>query len=120
MRKKGGRNMINEERRRHRRMELSSSLLIKGLNGTEENVQIEVVNISKSGIGFICEMELNADIIYEAFLTIWMKENIHAFIQIVRTEKVEENIYKYGAVFIGMSEMDSFRIEVFDTMENFG
>ena len=65
-------------------------------------------------------MELNADIIYEAFLTIWMKENIHAFIQIVRTEKVEENIYKYGAVFIGMSEMDSFRIEVFDTMENFG
>ena len=120
MRKKGGRNMINEERRKHRRMELSSSLLIKGINGTEENVQIEVVNISKTGIGFICEMELNADISYEAFLTIWMKENIHAFIQIVRTEKVEENIYKYGAVFIGMSEMDSFRIEVFDTMENFG
>ena len=98
--------MIMEERRKHRRMELSSSILIKNLNGKEENVQIEVVNISKTGIGFTCESELNSDTIYETFLTIWMKETIHAFIQIVRMERLDEKQYRYGAVFIGMSEMD--------------
>ena len=36
--------------------------------------------------------------------------------EIVRIEKLDEKRYNYGAVFIGMSEMDSMRIEVFDTM----
>lgn len=108
--------MINEERRKHRRMGLSASLLIRNLSGTEENVQIEVINVSKTGIGFICESELSTDTIYEAYLTIWMKESIHAFIQVVRTEKLDDGIYRCGAVFIGMSEMDSIRIEVFDAM----
>lgn len=105
-----------EERRKYRRMELSSRLVIKNLNGTEESIPIEVVNVSKKGIGFICENELNADTVYEAYLTIWMKENIHAFMEIVRIEKLDEKRYSYGAIFIGMSEMDSMRIEVFDTM----
>ncbi len=105
-----------EERRKHRRMELSSRLLIKNLNGGEENIPIEVVNVSKTGIGFICENELEANTVYEAYLTIWMKENIHAFLEIVRIEKLDEKRYSYGAIFIGMSEMDSMRIEVFDTM----
>lgn len=105
-----------EERRKYRRMDLSSHLLIKNMNGTEENVPIEVVNVSKTGIGFICGNELSSDTIYEAYLTIWMKENIHAFMEIVRIEKLNDKQYSYGAIFIGMSEMDSMRIEVFDTM----
>ena len=105
-----------EERRRYRRMELSSHLVIKNLNGADESIPIEVVNVSKKGIGFICENELNAGTVYEAYLTIWMKEHIHAFMEIVRIEKLDEKRYNYGAVFIGMSEMDSMRIEVFDTM----
>ena len=88
-------------------MELSSHLVIKNLNGAEESIPIEVVNVSKKGIGFICENELNAETVYEAYLTIWMKEHI---------QKLDEKRYNYGAVFIGMSEMDSMRIEVFDTM----
>lgn len=99
-------------------MELSSRLLIKNLTGDmKEEVAIEVADMSKSGVGFICENLLNIGTVYEAFLTIWMKESIHAFLEIVRVEKVGDNKYSYGAVFIGMSEMDSKRIEVFDTME---
>lgn len=105
-----------EERRKYRRMELSSRLVIKNLGGTEEEVPIEVVDVSKTGIGFTCENELNTDTVYEVYLTIWMKENIHAFMEITRIEKIDEKRYSYGAVFIGMSEMDSMRIEVFDTM----
>lgn len=105
-----------EERRKYRRMELSSHLVIKNLNGIEEEIPIEVVNVSKTGLGFICEKELNSSTVYEAWLIIWMKESIHAFMEIVRIEKIDEKRYSYGAIFIGMSEMDSMRIEVFDTM----
>ena len=52
-----------EERRKYRRMELASHLVIKNLNGTEKEVPIEVVNVSKTGIGFICENELNSNTI---------------------------------------------------------
>lgn len=107
------------ERRKNRRMELTSKLLIKNLSGTaEEEMLIEITDVSKAGVGFTCDSPLNIGTVYEAFLTIWMKESIHAFLEIVRIEKIEDNKYNYGAIFIGMSEMDTKRIEVFDTMEN--
>ena len=108
-----------EERRKNRRMELISKLLIKNLSGSrEEEVTREITEVSKTGVGFICDSSLNIGTVYEAFLTIWMKETIHAFLEIVRIEKLEDNKYSYGSIFIGMSEMDKKRIEVFDTMEN--
>lgn len=108
-----------EERRKNRRMELTSKLLIKNLSGSaEEEVTIEITDVSKTGVGFICDSPLNIGTVYEAFLTIWMKETIHAFLEIVRIEKLEDNKYSYGAIFIGMAEMDKKRIEVFDTMGN--
>ena len=105
-----------EERRKSRRMELESRLLIKNLRGAAEEVAIEISDLSKSGVGFVCEIQLDIGNVYEAFLTIWMKESIHAFLEIVRVEKLADHQYHYGAVFIGMSEMDTRRIEVFDTM----
>ena len=108
-----------EERRKNRRMELASKLLIKNLSGsTEEEVTIEITDVSKTGVGFICDSPLNIGTVYEAFLTIWMKETIQVFLEIVRIEKLEDNKYSYGTIFIGMSEMDKKRIEVFDTMGN--
>ena len=108
-----------EERRKNRRMELTSKLLIKNLSGaTEEEVSIEITDVSKTGVGFNCNSPLNIGTVYEAFLTIWMKETIHVFLEIVRIEKLEDNKYSYGTIFIGMSEMDKKRIEVFDTMGN--
>ena len=40
---------------------------------------------------------------------------IHAFLQIVRIE-LKAGGYGYGAIFIGMPEMDSARIEVYQTI----
>lgn len=106
-----------EERRKNRRMELSSKLLIKNLNGTEqEEVAIEVLDVSKTGIGFICDSELTIGSVYEAYLTIWMKEQLHVFLEIIRMEKMDDGRYSCGAIFIGMAEMDSKRIETYDTI----
>lgn len=107
-----------EERRRSRRMELDAKLLVKRLDGdVEEEVIIEVIDISKTGIGFNCKKALTIGAVYEAYLTIWTKEIIHCFIEIVRIEK-KADTFMYGGIFIGMPEMDMKRIETYETIES--
>lgn len=106
-----------EERRKAKRMELTSKLLMKRLdNQKTEEVDIEVLDVSKSGVGFTCKEPLTIGAIYEAYLTIWTKEVLHAVLEIVRIEKKEDTI-AYGAVFVGLPEMDAFRIETYQTVE---
>ncbi len=106
-----------EERRKAKRTELTSKLLMKRLdNQKTEEVDIEVLDVSKSGVGFTCKEPLTIGAIYEAYLTIWTKEVLHAVLEIVRIEKKEDTI-AYGAVFVGLPEMDAFRIETYQTVE---
>lgn len=105
-----------EDRRRSKRTELESKLVIKRLDdGKDEEVSIELIDLSRSGAGFICEETLTIGAVYEAFLQIWTKEVLHAFLQIVRIE-LEGSKLNYGAIFIGMSESDASRIEVYQTV----
>lgn len=106
-----------EEKRKSKRTELVSRLLLKRLDGKEtEEVSIEIEDLSKNGLGFYCEQPLMIGAVYEGFLTIWTKESIHAFMEIVRIEK-KQNTYLYGAIFVGMPMMDAARIEVYQTVE---
>lgn len=107
-----------EERRRSLRRELKSKLLVKRLDSdTKEEIGVEVKNVSKTGIGFYCDEVLNIGSVYETFLTIWTKEVIHAFVEIVRIEKAD-NTFEYGGLFIGMPEMDLQRIEVYNVVND--
>lgn len=105
-----------EERRKSKRTELKSKLIMKRLGGDQpQEVGIDITDLSKSGIGFTCDEPLLIGNVYETFLTIWTKEVIHAFLEIVRIEKIE-GTFAYGAFFVGMPEMDSSRIEVYQTV----
>ncbi len=107
-----------EERRRANRRKLVSKLVVKRLDRNEQKeVEIDIVDVSKSGIGFQCEQLLGIGAVYEGFLRIWTQEVIHAFLEIVRIEKKEEGFH-YGAIFIGMPASDASRIEVYDTVES--
>ncbi len=101
-------------------MNLASRLVMKRLDNPVqgEDVAIEVTDVSKSGVGFTCTEILTIGAVYESFLTIWTKEVLHAFLEIVRIEKKEDGIFEYGAIFIGMPEMDAARIETYNTMES--
>lgn len=101
-------------------MNLASRLVMKRLDNPVqgEDVAIEVTDVSKSGVGFICTEILTIGAVYESFLTIWTKEVLHAFLEIVRIEKKEDDIFEYGAIFIGMPEMDAARIETYNTIES--
>ena len=106
------------ERRRSKRMDLNSKLLVKRLSsGEPEEVSIDVQNVSKTGIGFTSTEPLGIGAVYEGYLTIWTKEVLHAFIEIVRIEK-KDDIFEYGAIFIGMPEMEANRIEVYQSFND--
>lgn len=105
------------EKRKNKRTELLSKIILKRLDGGKvEDAPIDVTDVSKTGVGFTSKKALAIGAVYEAFLTIWTKEVLHAFVEIVRIEKVADS-YSYGAIFIGMPEMDAARIETFQTVE---
>ena len=108
-----------EEKRKSRRMSLTAKLLIKNMNGTsaeEEEVEIDVLDVSKTGVGFVCGKPLAIGAVYDAFLKIWTEEVIHVFLKVVRIEQTEEERYICGTIFIGLPELDARRIEVYDLM----
>ncbi len=107
---------MTDERRKSKRMELNSTLVLKRLDGgNEEEISIVIDDVSKSGVGFHCDTPLMIGTVYESYLQIWTKEVLHAFIEIVRIEK-NGSEFHYGGIFIGMPEMDLSRIAVYETV----
>ena len=108
-----------EEKRNSRRMGLTARLLIKNMgdNSLEEEVEIEVLDVSKTGVGFICDRPLEIGAVYETNLKIWTDEVIHAFLKVVRIEQTKEEKYICGTIFIGLPEMNAKRIEVYDMLK---
>ena len=109
-----------EERRKNRRMELTSKLLVKRMDqgGEPKEVNIEVMDASKTGVGFLCSEKLEIGAVYESYLTIWTKEILHTFLEVIRVVDKGNGTYEYGAIFIGMSEQDASRIAAYDMFDN--
>ena len=103
-----------KERRKSKRTDLESTLLVKRLDSdTQEEVDVDIMNVSKTGIGFYCSERLEIGAVYNARLTLWTKEVIQAFIEIVRIEKLEDT-YEYGGLFIGMPEAELQKIDTYN------
>ena len=108
-----------EEKRNSMRMDLSATLLIKNMNdgpAKEEKAVIEVLDVSKTGVGFICDVPLSIGAVYETFLKIWSDDVIHAFLKVVRIEQTKDERYICGTIFIGLPEMNAKRLEVYDLL----
>lgn len=107
-----------ENRRRCKRTLMETKLTINSMSdqGPKE-VEIEILDVSKDGIGFVSRDMLLIGSMYDAHLTIWTKEVIHVFLRIVRIELKEDGCY-YGASFVGMPELDAKRIEVYQSFND--
>ena len=108
-----------QEKRNSRRMSLSARLLIKNLNDASdkpEEVEIDVLDVSKTGVGFICSTPLTVGAVYETLLKIWNDDEIHAFLKVVRIEQTKDEKYMCGTIFIGLPEMNARRIEIYDVL----
>ena len=107
-----------DERRKAKRMDLQAKILLKKLDGTSTEVEIEILDVSQSGIGFICDTKLNIGEMYDTDLKIWTGDIIHAIIEIVRKNGDDDSAI-YGGHFVGMPEADWCRIRVYETYQEY-
>lgn len=107
------------EKRKHKRiplkLELSVSSLFKQDFETIPNIDtnLEVKNISKSGIGFESTNELPLDYYFDARIQLTEEQFFLAIVKIVRVEKIDE-MYLIGCEFVGLADMLSQKIDMYE------
>lgn len=106
-----------QEKRKAKRLVLDAHLIMNRIDsGKHDLIPVSIVDISKNGVGFTCNQLLEMGSVYEAELTIWTKEVIHTFVNIIRFDNSgDENVY--GGTFVGLTEHDSSKIEIYDLFD---
>lgn len=80
---------------------------------TGKAVEADVINVSKVGLGFETGIDLTDHSFYRARLVLESKESMDTVIETVRHERLKDGRIQYGGRFVGLSESDQFKIEVF-------
>jgi len=110
-----------EEKRKSKRLELKVTLELEYLDeaaGTTKSktVEIQVIDLSRSGIGFTSAEKLDPDGFYDTKMEIWTKEIIPCVIHIIRESENEDGTYKYGAIFTGMNDIEKRKIDIYQML----
>lgn len=110
-----------EERRRAKRMPFSMSLEIPKLYKQDNvlvenlNAPIEIVNISKSGMGFVTESVLPLGYYFNANINLLDSEDLlRCVIKIIRSQLLENGKTLYGCEFVGMADILSYIFDEYD------
>ncbi|MBH1940533.1 PilZ domain-containing protein [Mobilitalea sibirica] len=109
-----------QERRKAKRMPVTLSLEISNLYKQDHvrvsnlHAPIEVINISKTGIGFLSESVLPEGYYFNANINLGNEDTLHCVVQIVRRQPAEDNKTMYGCEFVGMATILSYVFEEYD------
>ena len=110
-----------EEKRRAKRMQVELSLKISSLfmqdNIKVENIDapINVIDISKCGIGFITESILPLNYYFNATINLGDADaSLYCVVKIIRTLELDDGMRLYGCEMIGLAPVLSF---IFDNYE---
>lgn len=108
-----------QERRRHKRLPIKLVIDIDKLFRQDNEVisdlneSIEVINISKTGIGFICKDELPLDYYFNAKIEFNDTRFFYCVIKIIRKEVLEDTNL-YGCEFVGLAEFLSNKVDEYE------
>lgn len=107
-----------EDQRRAKRIPIHMSLEVSSLfkqdnvKVTNLNAPIEILNISKSGIGFVTDSTLPIGYYFNARLEfIDSGEALNCVVCIVRQDKQEDGRHFYGCEFVGMASVFDYIFE---------
>lgn len=108
------------EKRKYKRSELDVKVQMRRCdNPDHKEIIVEVHDLSREGIGFYSNENIKIGEYYDAEIVIWTKEVIKVVLKIVRrTILLEKDFMSYGAEFIGLSESEKFRIDVYQCVED--
>lgn len=106
-----------EEKRKHKRLDLDVSIQLEKLEQggvtTLKLIHVDVTDISRSGLGFLSDRELEIGSYYDTKIQIWTKEVINAVVEIVRCEHRPDGRIKYGCTFVGMTDTEALKIDIY-------
>lgn len=111
-----------EEKRRYKRLELDVSIELERLD--ENGITIvkyshaDVVDISRSGIGFKAAQKLELGVEYRTKIQIWTREVIEVAVKVIRMNEIE-NGYRYGGVFVGLTDTDALKIDIYQIFNDY-
>lgn len=105
-----------QDRRKYKRLPIELHLEINSLFKQgyliidDLNATIDIINISKSGIGFITKNHLPLGYYFDAKIEFPNNEFFYAVIKIIRKEIFEER-YLYGCEFVGLAEFLADKVD---------
>ncbi len=107
-----------EEKRRSKRLDIDVRVEIERID--QENIttvkymEVDVTNISKTGLAFrVPKVKMEIGACFDAKIQIWTKETIDTVFKVVRVNQLDDDIYEYGCTFVGMTDTDALKIEIY-------
>jgi hypothetical protein len=108
-----------DERRKNKRLpiklEIDIDKLFKQDNEIIHNINesIEVINVSKAGLGFLCKDVLPLDYYFNAKIEFDEVRYFYCVIKIIRKEVIGDT-YLYGCEFVGLAEFLSKKVDDYE------
>lgn len=108
-----------KERRKYKRLPLKLELTISSLFKQDYklipdiNTHIEVIDISKSGLGFTCDHELPLGYYFDAKVQLSEDNYFFAVLKIIRIVKKDDKFF-VGCEFVGLADILSNRVDKYD------
>ncbi len=114
-----------EDKRRSKRLQVNLNLDISSLF-KQDNVRvdhidapIEVINISKDGIGFKSKSVLPVDYYFNAKLELGdVSSCLYSVVKIIRQDAENDGTYTYGAEFVGMPSVLQYIFDEYEERES--
>ena len=110
-----------QDKRRSKRLPIQLELVVSKLfrqeaSATMEvNEAIQVVDVSKRGIGFVSKSELPLNYYFNARLELGSQENsLYCVVKIIRKNQKDDGTISYGCEFVGMAPVLG---DIFDEYE---
>lgn len=107
------------ERRRSHRVTYNAVINIDQVYNQEQIIKgtrefpVEILDISKGGIGFIAKEELPLNFYFNAKIDLGNGKQFYSVLKIMRVENVEGG-YNYGCEFTGLADILSLYIDEFE------
>ena len=112
-----------DERRKTKRIDFRLKLIVDSLYKQDHielnNIEneIEILDISKTGLGFISEADMPMGFYFNAHIVMDEDKRFFGVLKIIRKTHIE-NGYNYGCEFIGLADILSNVIEEYDNEKN--
>ena len=108
-----------EDRRKAQRVPYHAVITIDSVYNQEEiihekrEIPIEILDISKGGIGFTAKADLPVSFYFNAKIDLGGDRLFYSVLHIIRKEPSEDAGYTYGCEFTGLADILSFYIDEF-------